>query len=84
MYNVNCESPWPCTELGKNTVLLRSYIVGWGQKKEKKIDLYGGSGIPIFEELWLVCDVNALGRAAKEEAQTETEFYFKVLINFIF
>ena len=36
MYNVNCESPWPCTELGKNTILLRSYIVGWGQKKEKK------------------------------------------------
>ena len=45
----------------------------WRQKAGKKIDLYLRSGIPIFEELWLVCAVNALCIAEKEEAQTNRE-----------
>lgn len=49
----------PPEELGKSTILLRSYIAGVGGKEKKKKDLYHGAGTSVFEELWLMCDADA-------------------------
>ena len=47
---VSNKSSWPCTKLGKNTIIL-SYIVS--VRRKKKNGLYGQAGTPIPEKLWL-------------------------------
>ena len=51
--------------------------VGGVRRKEIKIDLYGEEGIPIFEEVWLVCNEDAYFTVKREGGgpNWQREFY---------
>ena len=55
-YKVSRKSPCLLTELGKNTIVLRSYIAGI-RKKKKNWSLWLGN-LLIFEEPWLMCNTD--------------------------
>ena len=61
MYKASSKSPGPSTELGKNTILLRSYIASIRRGKMWSFCL---TGTPIFEKLWLMghADAHCTGR----------------------
>lgn len=65
------------TELGKNTVLLRSCMASVGILKSY---LFSWAGGLVFEELWLMCHVGAHCRAGREGRPNEHRENF--IVNF--